>query len=365
MLSMASSLEAAVEFLQTEVRPHAARIDHDVSALAQALNGLCAREWMALRRPADYGGPDWSEEDFRAFQEEVARVSGALAFLQTQHQSAVSMIAKSPHGAVKDEWLPRMADGSALMGIGFSQLRRPGTPLVTAEPVEGGYQFNGHVPWITGHSFFPHYLLAGQLADGRAVFGIAPFTEGGQARFSQPMELSAMEAAQTVTAELENLLIPTERIVDIKPPGWIMKSDLINITLQGYFAIGCARGGIDEVRAQAEMRSAESLREAANGLEAEVNACRTQMRASMAVVEEQATESRLSLRAWAIELATRCAHAAVVATGGAANLRDNPANRLLRESLVFSVSAQTGPIRDATLHRLVRRSFGTSGERVT
>ena len=87
-------LQQAIQYLHEEVRPHAETIDQDVKALQGAVDGLCSLNLMAMKRPLEYGGPAMSEDLFRTFQEEVARVSGALAFLQTQHQSEVSMISK-------------------------------------------------------------------------------------------------------------------------------------------------------------------------------------------------------------------------------------------------------------------------------
>ena len=65
--------------------------------------------------------------------------------------------------------------------------------------------------------------------------------------------------------------------------------------------------------------------------------------------------ARLDLRVRMIDLMVRCAHAAVVSSSGAANSVDHPAQRIFREAMVFSVSAQTGPIMEATLERIAGR----------
>lgn len=356
---MASLVQPISELLQARVRPLAAEIDRDPEALRAALSILCEHGLMALKRPLEFGGPEWGEEDFRTFQEEVARASGALAFLQTQHQSAVGLLSRSPNEAMKREWLPKMADGEALVGIGFSQLRRPGPPLVRATQHGDNIRFDGHVPWITGYGFFSHFLLAGELPDGRSAFALVPFAESPAMRISPPMRLSGMEAAQTVTADLDGLVVSSAEVMDFKPPKWIFRNDLINITLQGYFAIGCALAGIDVVREQGTKKSSDTVLVAAQLLLDEVTACRDAMRKAMASGNELTTHEKLQLRARAITLATRCAHAAVVASGGSANLVDHPANRVLRESLVFSVSGQTTEIRDETLARLANGTFGT------
>ena len=140
--------------------------------------------------------------------------------------------------------------------------------------------------------------------------------------------------------------------MDVRPPGWIQNNDQINVTLQGHFALGCAQAGIDIVAANFEKRGHAFLATTRDALSTELAACRD---ALIVGSNEIADAERLQRRAWAIDLAARCAHAAVVSSAGAANAADHPAQRVYREALVFSVSAQTTAIMEATLDRLVAR----------
>jgi alkylation response protein AidB-like acyl-CoA dehydrogenase len=359
-------LAIAEDFLRDEVAPKAQEIDRDPEMVRWALRGLCERNVMALRRPAEYGGPEIGEESFRHFQEACARYSGTLSFLQTQHQSAGSMIAKSENEWLRAEYLPKMGNGEKLVGIGFSQLRRGGPPSMRATEVGGGYMLDGHVPWVTGFGFFPEFLLGATLPDGRALFMVTPLVssppfqiqdeavEGG-IKISPPMKLAAMEAANTVTVDFENYFVSNESVCFIREAGWIKNNDQINIALQGHFALGCARAGLDILQAAAEKKSLDFIGSAYEKLSIELVDCREQTRlAQTGVSQEIATEERLKVRAWAIDLAVRCAHAAVTASSGGANSVDHPAQRVYREALVYTVSAQTPQIMEATLARLIR-----------
>jgi alkylation response protein AidB-like acyl-CoA dehydrogenase len=355
----------AERFLLEDVRPRAEAIDGDPAQLRWAVNGLCERGLMALKRPEQFGGPAISEEEFRQFQETCARASGALAFLQTQHQSAGSMISKSNNEALKQAYLPLMHDGRKLVGIGFSQLRRPGPPVMRAEPVQGGYLLNGHVPWVTGWDFYSEFLAGATLPDGRAVFAVVPLRTitSPQAdtkdlttlRVSEPMQLAVMQAANTVTVDLESFFVPEEQVAFIQPAGWIQRNDMINVALQGHFAIGCAQAGIDILDQVARKKNLRFLCKAADSLQAELDRCRETTKQAQAQANEETTQERLHVRAWAIDLAVRCAHAAVTASSGAANSVKHPAQRVYREALVFTVSAQTTEIMEATINRLVSR----------
>lgn len=352
---LAPSLAEISEYLDERVRPIANTLDHDTELLRVALGGLVDQGWMALRRPQAYGGPEVDEPTFRGFQELVASASGALAFLQTQHQSAVGMIAKSNNAEIMARVLPAAHTREGLIGIAFSQLRRPGPPLLTATPEGEGYRIEGKAPWATGYGIFPWLHAAAVLPDGRAVFFLCPFRAQPGIEIGPIMQLSAMQAAQTVAIEFTNYRVEPIDVVDIKAEGWIFRNDLVNITLQGFFALGCARAGIRIVAEAAERSGAEFLHEAHLALENELDDLRHRMHRAQATDGENTTREKLGLRAHAIELAVRCAHAGIVATSGAANSVQHPAQRIYREALVFSVSAQTSAIMEATLERLVRR----------
>jgi len=346
-------LQVAEQFLAQEVAPNANEIDGSEDALRIALKGLCDRKLMALRRPIEYGGPGLDEISFRLFQESVARASGSLAFLQTQHQSAVSMISKGDNESLKVRLLPEMSD-RRLIGIGFSQLRRPGPPMLTATPDGSDFILNGQVPWVTGHSFFGEFLIGASLPTSEAVFGVVPFTDQevdrSSIRFDGPMKLAAMESPRTMTADLKDWKLTAESTAFIRPKDWIMNNDMINVTLQAWFALGCARAGLDIVQTSYEKRKASFLLDAWKQLDNELTLCRERILENHPELHE-----RLAARAWAIDLAVRCAHAGVASSSGAANSIHHNAQRVYREALVYTVSAQTSDIMEATLKRLVTR----------
>ncbi len=348
-------LDRAVAVLRTHIAPRAAEMDADREALRQGLSVLADHGLLALRRPEAYGGPALDELSFRQFQEEVARASGALAFLQTQHQSAVGMIAKSASPAFCERTLPHMHNGKLMVAIAFSQLRRSGSPLLTATPdPEGGYRLNGHMPWVTGYGFFHQVLVGATLPSGESVFGLLPFSnadaQGGTLRYSDPMKLAAMESAQTVTGDLVNWPLTSAETAFIQPEGWIQRNDMVNVTLQAWFALGCAWAGLDLVLRAHEQHPQEFLLNAYSALSAEREACR-----EAALDQSRPEAERIQVRAWAIDLAVRCAQAGVAASRGAANVASHDAQRIYREALVYTVSAQTTAIMAATLERLVRR----------
>jgi alkylation response protein AidB-like acyl-CoA dehydrogenase len=267
------------------------------------------------------------------------------------------MLTNSENESLKRQYLPYMGTGQVLVGVGFSQLRRQGDPPVKAIPVEGGYQLEGEVPWVTGFGFFQDFIVGAALPDGRAVYGIVPFIEtcqdaGGAIAFSEAMELGAIASTNTVTATLTDWFLPEERVVFVKRAGAIHENDKKNVLYHGFSALGCARAGLDILEAAHSSKQLPFLKLAFESLNEEVTRCNAAMIEALPP-ESQSWEERLQLRAWAINLAVRCANAAVTVSSGAANYRYHAAQRVYREALVFTISGQTTAVMEATLARLV------------
>ncbi|MCC5898728.1 MAG: acyl-CoA dehydrogenase [Phormidium sp. BM_Day4_Bin.17] len=353
MTVTSSALDVTERYLDEFVSPQANLIDHDPQALQTAFQGLGDRAILTLR--AD------NQVLFRRFQETISRYSGALAFLQTQHQSAAAMIARSPNTALKGEYLPYLAQGERRVGVGFSHLRRPGTPPMQAHAVPGGYHLQGFVPWITGWTLFDSFILGAMLPDGTSVFGMMPFEStqddrGGELTLSSPLEMAALTSTNTVTAEVRNWFLADDQVLFLKPPNWMHHNSQTNVLHHGFFALGCARAGLDLLNQAAERKDLPFLKTTWTRLDSELQACRQAFFDS----EGEGVTSygdRLRLRAWAIELAGRCSYAAVAAWGGAANSSGHPAQRVYREALVYAVSGQTRDVMEATLNRLSSSEF--------
>lgn len=353
-----SLLEVTESYLRTSVAPQASEIDRDPQLLLQAMKGMGELNLLALRIPQEWGGAGASEEIYQSCQELVARYSGALAFLQVQHQSASGMILAGKNSLLMDEFLSRMSRGKILVGVGFSQVRRAGKPLTVAKRVDGGYLLNGEVPWITGWGLFDKFIIAAVLPDGKVVLGMLPFIEtvqnsGGKITFSAPMELAGMESTNTVTASLTNWFLPAERVVAIQGEDWIHDNDRKNVLRATCWPLGCARAGLDIIASVAENKPFPFIKQAWSALDRELLECRSAIREAQQNPDLELTEKQ-QLRAWAIELSVRCAHAAITVSSGAANYSHHAAQRVYREALVFTVTAQTTGIMEATLARLIR-----------
>ncbi len=358
MYAVSSLLDLTEAYLKTQVAPIAHQIDVTPELLRQAFTGLGQLGVLGLRIPSTWGGHSASAHSFNQFQELLARYSGALAFLQTQHQSAGTMLVQSSNLQLQQAYLPLMSAGQVKLGIGFSQLRRTGNPMMTATAVDGGYQLNGIVPWVTGWDIFDEFIVAATLPDGQAVFGLVPLQTTqqsiGNLKMSSPMTLCGMNATNTVSATFSQWFLPYKQVVFLKPAGWIDQNDRKKPLKASFLALGCARAGIDLLEITFEKKGFSLIQEAINSLTIELNQCRH----DILQAEDHpnvALSEKYQLRAWAIQLAVRCAHAAITVSSGAANLSHHNAQRIYREALVFTVSGQTTGLMEATLKGLIQR----------
>jgi len=344
-------LTSLERFLQTEIAPQANRLDEDTTALNQALLELNQFQLFGLRIPQRYGGWEADLVTFRQLQTLIPRYSGALAFLQTQHHSAAAVVSHSENHSLQQKYLPAMATGERLVGIGFSQLRRPHNPPVTATPVTDGYRIQGTVPWITGYGIFQSFIIGAMLPDGQALYGMMPLQQQEKFQVSVPMELAVMEATNTVSATVDDWFLPEQDVLFIKPANAIHESDQKNVLHHGFYALGCAQAGLDILATAAEKKELPFLEQTHQTLQEEKNRVGEAMFAAIDP-NESSFDYRLQLRAQAIRLAQRCAHAGVIASSGAANARSHPAQRVYREALLFSVSGQTKAVMEASLKGL-------------
>jgi len=364
-------LEQVEAYLREFIAPHAAEIDEDPKALQTAFRGLGERSWLALRLPEEWGVWNATAETYGLFQELIARYSGALAFLQTQHQTAAALLLQSENEALKQMYLPRMSRGEIELGVGFSQLRRQGCPPMGAQALPGGgYQLEGQIPWITGFGCFDEFLIGATLPDGRAVFGIVPFKNTqqseqakgvslsavaeGSIRFSEPLSLASMASTNTVTAELTRWFLSQDRVVFVRPADWMQKNDRRSVLRPIFLPLGCARAGLDILAAASRTKTQSFIADAYDALDRELVNCRTAVLETQKHPDTSSFGHQVHLRAWAIDLAVRCAHAAIAASSGAANHKQHGAQRVYREALVFTVSGQTTASMEATLAQLTR-----------
>jgi alkylation response protein AidB-like acyl-CoA dehydrogenase len=353
--TVAAVLERTRALTGELLRPRAAESDQALGPPAENLRALARVGVMGLTVPAEYGGADGSPGEVRRALEIVASGCGVTAFVLFQHLVGCRHLAGSANEGLKEVVLPPLATGERFCSLAFSHLRRPGPPAVRVEPVEGGWRFDGTAPWMTGWGYADECLLAGTLPDGDSVWVMTALAERPGLRASPPMRLCAANASATVALELDGLFVPMERHVKRLTPAQLAGDTAGAILFFTALSLGAAVGAVEVIRARADAAGSGALARAAASFEREIREARAETDACAERPDAPDFLARaVEVRAACIELGVRAAHAAVVASSGAANGLDHPAQRLFREAMLYTLTAQTRELQSAMLERLTR-----------
>ena len=370
-LEEATILAAARDVCERALGPNAEATDRGTGPNRANFEALAGKGLLGLAIPKEYGGLDANGATQRKFTQLLASYCGVTTFTQAQHHGPSRMIANGPNRELKQRLLPDLASGKRMSGISFAHLRRPGPPVLRAEPVEGGWRLQGTAPWVTGWGLISQLAFGATLPDGRFLYVWSPtqreeFPElfadieppegkGGTLVASLPLALCAMNASATVELTLTDWFIPAAHWLSESDRETMQRNDRNGVLGATAMPIGCAEAAIRLLEGTAEQRPIPAIRRAAQ-------AFATEWEEVVAQVEEWNGRgadltffaNAVRVRAWCIELALRAAHAAVTASSGAANMLSHPAQRLLREAMFYTVQAQTHEVMDATLARLER-----------
>jgi alkylation response protein AidB-like acyl-CoA dehydrogenase len=347
-------LARAQHVADTVLGPRAEETDRSSDPPADNLRRLAEAGLLGVTTPREWGGSGCSGTFMRAFTERLTAACGTTWFTLTQHLGACGMLAGSENPSPRERFLRDMAAGRHLVGVGFGHLRRP-QPMLRAEPVSsGGWRLTGVSPWVTGWPILDGVVYGATLPDERHLYVYVPAEESDALRSSPPLPLCAMNGSATTEVRFESHFVPGENFVKYSSRDEMARGDTHGIAGAVSPPLGCARGSVKSLRATAEKRRLGFLREAADALDAEINACRAEAFrwADGPKDTPDYKPGALKARAWAIELAVRAAHAAVASASGAANSLDHPAQRRFREAMFYTLIAQTGDVMAATVARL-------------
>ena len=331
------------------LRPHAEQVDRTVVP-REHLDALAREGLLGLAGPRSWGGGQAPAPVLREVTEVLAGASGATWFVATQHTMPLQVVAASDNDDLKDRRLAGLCTGELLAGVAFAHLRRPGEPAVRATRVDGGWRFDGHVPWMTSWGLCEVVLLGGRTDDGRVVFVLVDAVERPGLRASAPLELAAMQATRTVTLDLDGWVVPDADVAQIVDSAAWLADDALRTTNAGPHTFGLQRECVRRLAETASRRDDGTAAALAHSLGLEGERLR---RVAYTLVDDvppdELLEDRLAVRASALELVVRTATALVAATGGSALSLDAAPQRLVREAVFHLVQAQTAPVREAVL----------------
>jgi alkylation response protein AidB-like acyl-CoA dehydrogenase len=333
MSRVEAALARAEQIADEVLFPAALAVDRADRVPGSHLDLLAREGFYGVAAPNDAGG--LGTEDMRTAARMVeVFASGCLAtaFVWIQHHGPVIAATHTDRPEVRRRWLDRLARGERRGGIGLAGVR-PGATRLRVRAMDGGYILDGDVPWVTGWGMIDTVHLAAVGADDVLHFLLVDAVDSPTLR-ARRLELVAVNASRTVNLSFAGHAVPADRLTGTQPYGDWAKNEASGSALNGFLALGVVR------------RCGRLLDP--NPFESELDACREALLAADAPDVPAA-------RAAASELAIRASARLMVHTGSRSVLRDDHAQRLIREAAFLLVFGTRPSIREALLERLGSR----------
>jgi alkylation response protein AidB-like acyl-CoA dehydrogenase len=277
-----------------------------------------------------YGAPLADDVDLAglgAVVEALASGDLATAFVWIQHLTPL-MAAVGTHRA---DLAAAFAAGERRGGIALAGLRSPHHPM-GVRATEAGFVLTGAVPWVTGWDMIDTIYVAARDPDDVIHYLFVDAVRSESLTASEPLELVAVQASRTVNLTFDDHFVRSDRLARTQPFAEWAAEDSGGSTLNGFLSLGvagrCCRL-IGPSRLDDELVAARS---------------------ALLAADPAATPAA---RAQASELAIRAASALAVSTGSRAVLRDQHAQRLIREAAFLLVFGSRPPIKQSLLARLI------------
>lgn len=199
-------LHHAQDFLIHAVDPVAHQIDFDAVSLQSIY-----RQWVALGAlkfwiPTEFGGLGAQLEDWVPYNVMLSQHSGALLFLQAQHQYGIFQLKNFLPEA---QCLP-IYKLICQENIGFAYALAANRGIIKAVRSDAGFYLSGTLRWVSGFDFFQKILLSFDC-ENRTYILMLPFekvSEQGEAWYvSEPINTSVFNAINTVSVALQNYYV--------------------------------------------------------------------------------------------------------------------------------------------------------------
>lgn len=300
-----------------------------------------------------FGGSGKGLADTIATMAQIGETCLSTAFTHWCQTACARYIQLSDNASAKSRWLPRLAKGTQLGGTGLSNTCKSNCEierfLLTARRVQGGYEINGTLPWVSNlgeaHIFVTGCPVDG---DGRLVFFVTRCNQDGF-RLVESAHFTALEGTRTLACQFRQVFIPDGEVLAHPDaaaaylariqPGMFLSQLGMGIGLIRDCVRLVERAGRTHAHVNAfERDQADELATALAAAEQEVFrlAARLDGAPSPEELPELLTEV-LRIRLAGGELALRAANAAMLHQGARGYLRTATAQRRLREAYFIAI----------------------------
>lgn len=278
---------------------------------------------------------------------EVSKVCGSTAFLSWCQSALVWYLQNTDNAALRERLQRQVMAGEVLGGTGLSNLMKSCAAIeplrLTAKRVDGGYEIEGTLPWVSNLGEGHLFAVGARAEDGRTLLALVRAGEQG-ARLNTSAHFVALEGTRTFSCQFRRLFVadadilaqPAEFDAFVRriKPGFVLLQtgialglieDCIAIMRDAGRTLGHVNGFLDDQPAELQTQL-DTAKSAILNLAERMDA-------------RQPFEVRevLRLRAAGSELALKASMAAMLHSGAKGYLIRNPAQRRVREAIFVAI----------------------------
>lgn len=310
-------------FITEAVLPNNAALDDEPALLNQIYHAWIKTGAHKLFIPTALGGLGGDRATWLRYNVLIAQHSGALLFLQAQHQIVIQTLkALSTENA--DHFLQTIAKNE----IGFAYCGKVGETALRGGAQPNGFNVTGTLPWVTGFQYYDQVFT--QFTQDDTVYYITlPFKETQTAQGSiiltPVIDTIAFKSVNTVGMKVKDWFVPNEAIIEKRPI-----TDMPKIAHPAPFNFLGAAIALLNIASQGKYAQLPEAKKAAASLQAQCEHYQNRI--------EQSEPDQHQLRAVGQKLSVQCAEFARFTTGAMSMQSTHPINRLIKEIWQYTVS---------------------------
>ena len=370
-----TELRAVVRsFAETVVAPRAADIDEADEFPTDLLRALVSADLHAVHLPEEYGGAGGDALAAALVMEELSRVSAAVSSIPSSNMLGTIPLLLAGSAELKKEYLPPVADGSALFTFALSEPEAGSdVAAMRTRAVEDGdgWVLDGVKRWITMAGVADYYVVFAVTDPDAGSNGISAFVVHGDddgISFGAPERKMGLHGSPTREVYLDSVRLGRSRLIGEVGSGLrtafaTLDRTRVDVAAQ---AVGIAQGALDYAlgyvkerrqfgRPIAEFQGLQFML-ADMGMRLEAARQLTYAAAGRSERGEcDLTYFGAAAKCFASDVAMQVTTDAVQLLGGYGYTHDYPVERMMRDAKITQIYEGTNQIQRVVFSRLLLR----------
>ncbi len=358
--------EAVREFGEKEIAPVAREHDETSSYPEELRRKAAELDFVAPHIPLEYDGAGMDMLERCIVTEELWRADPGIGSAVGSAGFGSSMLIEYGDEWMKDEWLPRIANGES---ASCSCISEPGHGSnvagmeTTAEKDGDEYVINGNKMWITNGTIADVAVVMAKTSPdaepphrGISALLVPTDTDGWKpSKIDNKLGIRASDLAEIV---LDDVRVPEENVIGEVDKGFYQLMDFFASGRTGVAsqAVGAAQGALDAALDYADEREQfdqpigqfQAIQHKLAEMATNVEAARSLVYRAAGHVDGEKDDTAVRLasmaKLFASERSVEVADEAIQVHGGAGYVSDHPVERIYRDTRITKIYEGTSEI---------------------